>query len=111
MNASQPFGGAKEPEKKEIDTEKLYAQIGQLKVENDFLKKLEENRWIERFWRTLKHKYICLNPPTNGIELYEGVRDYIKYYNEENHTTTLKKCPQEGILGQRMKTTNINLKY
>jgi hypothetical protein len=23
-----------------IDTEKLYAQIGQLKVENDFLKKL-----------------------------------------------------------------------
>lgn len=24
---------------KEIDTEKLYAQIGQLKVENDFLKK------------------------------------------------------------------------
>lgn len=38
-NASQAFGGAKEPEKKEVDTEKLYAQIGQLKVENDFLKK------------------------------------------------------------------------
>jgi hypothetical protein len=27
------------PRKKEVDTEKLYAQIGQLKVENDFLKK------------------------------------------------------------------------
>ena len=38
-NASQAFGGAKESEKKEVDTEKLYAQIGQLKVENDFLKK------------------------------------------------------------------------
>ena len=38
-NASQAFGGAKEPEKKEVETEKLYAQIGQLKVENDFLKK------------------------------------------------------------------------
>lgn len=38
-NAPQAFGGTKEPEKKEVDTEKLYAQIGQLKVENDFLKK------------------------------------------------------------------------
>jgi len=28
-----------ESEKPEIDAEKLYAQIGQLKVENDFLKK------------------------------------------------------------------------
>ena len=28
-----------ENKQKEIDTEKLYAQIGQLKVENDFLKK------------------------------------------------------------------------
>lgn len=28
-----------EQKQKEVDTEKLYAQIGQLKVENDFLKK------------------------------------------------------------------------
>ena len=28
-----------EQKQKEADTEKLYAQIGQLKVENDFLKK------------------------------------------------------------------------
>jgi transposase len=28
-----------EPQKPEIDADKLYAQIGQLKVENDFLKK------------------------------------------------------------------------
>lgn len=28
-----------EKEKQEVDVEKLYAQIGQLKVENDFLKK------------------------------------------------------------------------
>ncbi len=29
-----------EQKQKEADTEKLYAQIGQLKVENDFLKKM-----------------------------------------------------------------------
>ena len=38
VNASDAFGGKKE-EKPEVDAEKLYAQIGQLKVENDFLKK------------------------------------------------------------------------
>ena len=39
--ASSLFNDKNEREDKqnEIDTEKLYAQIGQLKVENDFLKK------------------------------------------------------------------------
>ncbi|MFN3343288.1 MAG: transposase [Flavobacteriales bacterium] len=41
-NSSAAFGGDKEDDshkEKEIETEKLFAQIGQLKVENDFLKK------------------------------------------------------------------------
>ena len=39
-NLSQVFGSRDEGEDKtEEQTEKLYAQIGQLKVENDFLKK------------------------------------------------------------------------
>ena len=42
-NAVLAFGGdeaaRKEREQKETDLEKLYAQIGHLKVENDFLKK------------------------------------------------------------------------
>lgn len=38
--ASELFDGKEsKPNKDEIDSEKLYAQIGQLKVENDFLKK------------------------------------------------------------------------
>lgn len=39
--ASSLFSDKSEHEnkQKEVDTEKLYAQIGQLKVENDFLKK------------------------------------------------------------------------
>ena len=36
---SQVFGGKEEGGENEVQTEKLYAQIGQLKVENDFLKK------------------------------------------------------------------------
>ena len=38
--ASEVFGKKEgEGQKPEVDAEKLYAQIGQLKVENDFLKK------------------------------------------------------------------------
>ena len=38
-NMSRAFGDQPESKPKEVNTEKLYAQIGQLKVENDFLKK------------------------------------------------------------------------
>lgn len=38
-NMSKAFGDKSSNEEPAVDTEKLYAQIGQLKVENDFLKK------------------------------------------------------------------------
>lgn len=38
-NISAAFQTQSEPEGEKVDIEKLYAQIGQLKVENDFLKK------------------------------------------------------------------------
>ena len=54
-----------------------------------------DNRWIERFWRTLKYKYIYLNPPEDGLELYQGVDYYINYYNEEKVHHTVKEIPSE----------------
>ena len=38
-NMSNAFGGSPHVKEPTVDVEKLYAQIGQLKVENDFLKK------------------------------------------------------------------------
>jgi transposase len=38
-NIAAAFHTRPEPEGEKVDIEKLYAQIGQLKVENDFLKK------------------------------------------------------------------------
>ena len=38
-NMAKTFEKEKKQEEAEVDSEKLYAQIGQLKVENDFLKK------------------------------------------------------------------------
>lgn len=52
-----------------------------------------DNRWIERFWRTLKHKYIFLNPPADGLELHEGIKGYMAYYNHEKTHQTFKEIP------------------
>lgn len=52
-----------------------------IKVSMDGRARCLDNIWIERFWRTVKYDYIYLNPCDNGIELREGIRSYIDYYN------------------------------
>ena len=43
----------------------------------------KDNIWIERFWRSIKQKYIYLNPAENVSELRSGIADYVKFYNYE----------------------------
>ncbi len=44
-----------------------------------------DNIFIERFWRSLKYDYVYLNPANDGLELYQGLKEYFKYYNHELH--------------------------
>jgi putative transposase len=44
-----------------------------------------DNIFIERFWRSVKHDYVYLHPASDGIELYQGIKQYINYYNHELH--------------------------
>ena len=57
-----------------------------------------DNRWIERFWRTLKHKHIYLNPAEDGIELYKNIEYYIDYYNNEKVHQTIKETPSKRYM-------------
>jgi putative transposase len=49
-----------------------------------------DNVWIERFWKSLKHDYIYLNPADDGFELYTGVQSHIDYYHQKIHHSTLQ---------------------
>lgn len=40
-----------------------------------------DNVWIERFWRTIKREYVCLNPESTVGELHRGITKYMDYYN------------------------------
>ncbi len=44
-----------------------------------------DNIFIERFWRSLKYDYVYLNPANDGLELYQGLKEYMNYYNHELH--------------------------
>ncbi len=48
-----------------------------------------DNIYIERFWRAQKYEHIYLNPANGGVELYEGVRKYIDFYNKERRHTSI----------------------
>jgi putative transposase len=40
-----------------------------------------DNIFIERFWRTVKQDHVYLHPATDGSELYNGLKEFIHYYN------------------------------
>lgn len=70
----------------------------EVKISMDGKGRAIDNRFIERFWRTLKYKYIYLNPPEDGLELYAGVADYIDYYNTKRIHHTTKQVPDKRYL-------------
>lgn len=55
-----------------------------------------DNIYIERFWRALKYEHVYLNPANGGVDLYEGVKKYIEFYNQKRrHTGINNQTPEE----------------
>lgn len=48
-----------------------------------------DNIIIERFWRTIKYRYIYLYEFETGKELYEGIRGFVQRYNYHNKHQSL----------------------
>jgi putative transposase len=49
-----------------------------------------DNVWIERFFRTLKHEHVYLNPSADGSELYRSIRNFVNYYNHRRKHSSLE---------------------
>lgn len=54
-----------------------------------------DNIYIERFWRTIKQRYVYLYPAKNGIELYQGIGIFMKKYNQRRHQGIGRIAPNE----------------
>lgn len=63
-----------------------------------------DNIWIERFWRTVKRGYVYLHPVENGLELYNGLKGFIDYYNmERSHACLGGVSPSSVYLDKKDK--------
>jgi putative transposase len=68
-----------------------------LKISMDGKGRALDNIFIERFWRSLKYEHVYLCPAANGRELFRGIRDYMKFYNQERrHQSIGFQTPQES---------------
>ena len=59
------------------------AEENSIRISMDGKGRALDNIFIERFWRSLKYEYIYLNPPNGGIQLYQGIKNYMEFYNNE----------------------------
>lgn len=58
-----------------------------------------DNIYIERFRRSIKYEKIYLNPPNGGFELFQMIKEYIAFYNENRrHQSIGDKAPDEIYL-------------
>lgn len=53
----------------------------EIKISMDGKGRAIDNIFIERFWRSVKWDYVYIKVPADGLELYQGLKDYMDYYN------------------------------
>src|SRR5690606_18817765 len=70
-----------------------------VKISMDGKGRATDNIYVERFFRTIKYDYIYLNPAKTGLELYQGVKEFITGYNKRKH---------QGIKNQKI-CLNLNI--
>lgn len=59
-----------------------------------------DNMFIERFWRTLKHAHLNMNPPADGGGLYTTCNHFVHFYNEK---------PKHSRIGKVMPTVRYRM--
>ena len=87
-------------------TSELYVDLlkeKEIKISMDGKGRAIDNIFIERFWRSIKYEYLYLNPPNGGAELYNGIEEYMRFYNHERgHQSLNRQKPAEVYFGRKV---------
>jgi len=62
-----------------------------------------DNAYIERFWRSIKYEKIYLNPPNDGLDLYNKVEEYVEYYNKKRRHSSLNDHRPYDLYSKQLK--------
>jgi len=60
-----------------------YLEKEEIKISMDGKGRAIDNIFIERFWRSVKYDYVYIKVPSDGLELYQGLKEYMDYYNNQ----------------------------
>lgn len=67
-----------------------------VKLSMDGKGRATDNAFIETLWKTIKYEKIYLNPPQDGIQLYEMVEEFMNDYNHQRrHSQIDDRRPAE----------------
>jgi putative transposase len=58
-----------------------YLEKEEIKISMDGRGRAIDNIFIERLWRSVKYDYVYIKVPADGLELYQGLKEYFDYYN------------------------------
>ncbi len=62
-----------------------------IRISMDGKGRATDNIFIERLWRSLKDEQVYLRPAEDGLDLYRGLKEWFRFYNEDRHHQSLKK--------------------
>ena len=64
-----------------------------------------DNIFIERFWRTIKYEDIYIKEYRDGKALFEGLLEYMQFYNyDRKHQSLLNLTPNQ-VFNERLSVT------
>ena len=71
-----------------------------VKISMDGKGRATDNAFIERFFRTIKHDRLYLNPSRDGHELFTECEDFINYYNQRRTHSSLGRVAPAKVYKQ-----------
>lgn len=60
-----------------------YLKQNDIRISMDGKGRAIDNIFIERLWRSVKYDYVYIKVPSDGLELYQGLKEYFDYYNNK----------------------------
>lgn len=88
-------------------TERLHQCLIQISM--DGKGRWVDNRWIERFWRTIKYEAIFLHSFDTVEQVTQAIAEFIEFYNEERpHQALDYKTPNQVYKENILKSTKLN---
>lgn len=64
-----------------------------------------DNIFIERFWRTIKYEDIYIKEYEDGKALFQGLLEYMQFYNYERKHQSLSNLTPNQVFNERLPIT------